>query len=64
MTTTTFQPATDNHASAGALHAAAEFPMAWFEATPAYLILRPVGAFLSEWAAATPVGIVLNLLKR
>ncbi|WP_247893262.1 hypothetical protein [Azospirillum endophyticum] len=64
MTNTTYQSGTDNHASADALHAVAEFPVAWFEATPAYLVLRPLGAFLSEWAAATPAGIVLTLLKR
>ncbi len=63
MTTATFQPGTDNHASTDALHAVAEFPVAWFEATPAYLVLRPVAAFLREWVAATPAGIVLGLLK-
>ncbi|WP_042695528.1 hypothetical protein [Azospirillum sp. B506] len=64
MTTATFKPGTDHHASADALHAVSEFPVAWFEATPAYLALRPVGAFLTEWAAATPVGLILSLLKR
>ncbi|QKS52367.1 hypothetical protein HUE56_18445 [Azospirillum oryzae] len=64
MTTTTFQPGTDNHASNDVLHALAEFPVAWFEATPAYLVLGPIAAFLREWAAATPAGFVLSLLKR
>lgn len=64
MTTATFQPGNEHHASTDALHAVAEFPVAWFEATPAYLVLRPVGAFLREWAAATPAGYVLSLLKR
>ncbi|MFP5515008.1 MAG: hypothetical protein ACLGJC_18210 [Alphaproteobacteria bacterium] len=63
MTTATFQPGTDNHAATDTLHAVAEFPVAWFEATPAYLVLRPIAAFLREWVAATPAGIVLGLLK-
>lgn len=64
MSTTTFQTGTANHASTDALHAVVEFPVAWFEATPAYLVLRPATAFLREWAAATPAGIVLAMLKR
>lgn len=64
MTTTIFQPGTEHHASTDALHAVAEFPAAWFEATPAYLLLSPVGAFLREWAAATPAGYLLARLKR
>ena len=64
MTTATFQPGTDHHVSTDALHAVADFPVAWVEATPAYLVLRPVAAFLREWLAATPAGIVFGLLKR
>ncbi|PWC34438.1 hypothetical protein [Azospirillum sp. TSO35-2] len=64
MNSTTFHPGSNDHTSSDALHAVAEFPVAWFEATPAYLVLRPVAAFLREWAAATPAGVVLGLLKR
>ncbi|WP_372398965.1 hypothetical protein ABMY26_20240 [Azospirillum sp. HJ39] len=64
MSTTTFQLGTANHASTDALHVVAEFPVVWFKATPAYLILRPATAFLREWAAATPAGMVLGMLKR
>ncbi|MBP2298608.1 hypothetical protein [Azospirillum picis] len=63
MTTTTFQSGSNDHSSAGVSHAVGEFTVAWFEATPAYLVLRPAAAFLREWIAATPVGILLNLSK-
>lgn len=64
MSTTTYQPNTTDHASSQALHSVAEFPAAWFQATPAFIVLRPVGAFLTAWFQATPTGIVLRTLFR
>ncbi len=61
MNTTTYQSA-NQPASTDALHAVAEFPVAWFQATPAYIVLRPVGAFLGAWFQATPAGIALRTL--
>lgn len=63
MTTTTFSHHTTDHASSPSLHDVAEFPVSWFQATPAYIVLRPVAAFLKDWVQATPAGIVLRALR-
>lgn len=62
MTTTTFSHNTAEHASSQSLHGVVEFPVSWFQATPAYLVLRPVAAFVKEWAQATPACIALRAL--
>lgn len=63
MSTTTFHDSVSDHASSQSLYAVGEFPVAWFQATPAFIILRPVAAFLAAWFQATPAGIVLRALS-
>jgi len=62
MTTTTFSHNSAEHASSPSLHGVVEFPVSWFQATPAYLVLRPVAAFVKDWLQATPAGIALRAL--
>ncbi|MBP2227575.1 hypothetical protein J2847_000855 [Azospirillum agricola] len=62
MITTTFPHGNADQSSSQSLHSVAEFPVAWFQATPAFLILRPAARFLSDWVHATPAGIALRAL--
>lgn len=62
MSTTTFQHNTASHASSQTLHNVAEFPVSWFQATPAAFVLRPVALFLADWVRATPAGMAFRAL--
>ncbi len=62
MTTTTFLHSGAHQKSSQALHSVAEFPVSWFQATPAALVLRPVATFLADWVRATPAGMAFRAL--
>ncbi len=60
MSTITFPHAGHDHASHGAV---VDFVASWYDATPAAILLRPVGSFLKSWIEATPVAIALRLMS-
>lgn len=64
MSTTIFSHA-GNHGDASQSHnAVREFLVDWYAATPAAILLPPVGRFLDAWFQATPVSIALRMMSR
>jgi hypothetical protein len=45
-------------------HPVHDFVTAWYEATPASILLRSAAPFLRAWFQATPVAIVLRTVFR
>ncbi len=62
MSSITFPQAGNERASSP--HPVLAFPAAWYEATPASLLLRSVGSVLGAWFQATPVAIILGMIAR
>ncbi|MCG5241748.1 hypothetical protein ACIU1J_02980 [Azospirillum doebereinerae] len=63
MSTITVPHAGHHHEAPLSHNAVAEFVTSWYEATPAAILLRPVGAFLKAWFHATPVSIALRMMS-
>ncbi|SMH59399.1 hypothetical protein [Azospirillum agricola] len=64
MSIVTFPQAGHDHASTPSHGPAAGFIAAWYEATPAAILLPPVGRFLKAWFEATPMSIALRMMSR
>jgi len=63
MSSITVQHAGQHHEAPASHGAVTEFVTAWYQATPAAIILPPVGAFLKAWFQATPVSIALRMMS-
>lgn len=64
MSTLAFPHAGHDHAAPTHHGVVVDFVANWFEATPAAILLAPVGSFLKSWFEATPVAIALRMMPR
>ncbi|CAO3419437.1 hypothetical protein [Azospirillum doebereinerae] len=63
MSTISIQHAGHRHEAPVSHNAVTDFVASWYEATPAALLLRPVGVFLKAWFHATPMSIALRMMS-